>query len=362
MPGVSGLPGGTPPGASRADFPAALRRRIQAYFREQNLSPKANSMMVAKVAFGLTAWVGTYAGLYALKLDAPAFVALYVVHGLVQLFLLLNITHDSNHNAISGNVRINRLLSHVMDLCGINSRMWRVLHHTGHHSCVNVHGEDEAILGRGLLRFAPAAPFKKIHQFQHLYAFPLYSFFSLDYILIKDFEYSLAGPPQQNLSHSRYDGKAIAVLFTTKLFYLTYMIVLPVVVLGRPLFLLLLAFLITHLVLGFLAVLVFQTSHVVETNQFPRTRTELGDQVYHVLATTADYATGNPLLTWLVGGLNHHVIHHLCPHVCHTHYGPLTRIVKETAVEYGATYREHLTVREALVHHSRLLKRLSRPL
>ena len=37
------------------------------------------------------------------------------------------------------------------------------------------------------------------------------------------------------------------------------------------------------------------------------------------------------LLDGLWADFNHHVVHHLCPYVCHTHYAPLTRIVKQTS-------------------------------
>jgi linoleoyl-CoA desaturase len=61
---------------------------------------------------------------------------------------------------------------------------------------------------------------------------------------------------------------------------------------------------------------------------------------------------------WLAGGLNHHIAHHLCPFVCHTHYASLTRIVKETAEEFGVPYRQHPTMSRAIVHHLILLKQL----
>jgi linoleoyl-CoA desaturase len=61
---------------------------------------------------------------------------------------------------------------------------------------------------------------------------------------------------------------------------------------------------------------------------------------------------------WLAGGLNHHIVHHLCPFVCHTHYAPLTRIVKETAEEFGVPYRQHPTMIRAIRHHLILLKQL----
>ncbi len=36
--------------------------------------------------------------------------------------------------------------------------MWRILHHRGHHSCINLQGEDDALTGRGIFRFTPHEP------------------------------------------------------------------------------------------------------------------------------------------------------------------------------------------------------------
>jgi linoleoyl-CoA desaturase len=60
--------------------------------------------------------------------------------------------------------------------------MWRILHHRGHHSCINVHGEDDALTGRGLLRFTPHEPLRPVQRFQHIYVLFLYALFSLDYV------------------------------------------------------------------------------------------------------------------------------------------------------------------------------------
>jgi linoleoyl-CoA desaturase len=136
------------------------------------------------------------------------------------------------------------------------------------------------------------------------------------------------------------------------------MLVLPVVVLGKPLLLVALAFLLVHLIIGLSVSLVFQTTHTVDSTYFPSERGEFDNGVYHIFATTADYATENPLVAWLTGGLNHHIAHHLCPYVCHTHYASLTRIVKQTAGEFGVPYRQHRTMTRAIVHHLILLKQL----
>ena len=176
---------GDPAGVS--SFPKVLRRRLDKFFADQNISPKADRMMWVKIAAGLTVLVGSWIALYALRPDSWKFVALYVLSGLAQTFLLLNIAHDSNHNAISSVPSVNKILNYVFDVCGINSYMWRILHHRGHHSCINLHGEDDALTGRGIFRFTPHEPRARWHRFQHIYALFVYALFSLDYVFFRDF-------------------------------------------------------------------------------------------------------------------------------------------------------------------------------
>jgi len=342
---------------SNASFPKVLRRRLENFFAEADLSPKADPTMWAKIAIGMAVLAGSWIALYALHPSAWAFIALYVLGGLAQTFLLLNIAHDSNHNAISSRPAINKSLNYVFDLCGISSYMWRILHHRGHHSCINLHGEDDAIEGRGLFRFTPHDPRAPLHRFQHIYALFLYALFSLEYVFVRDFQ-SFFFPGHAYLTRTRHPLREYVILFAGKAFYLTYMLILPIMVMREPLLLVLAAFFIVHLIVGISVVLVFQTTHVIEDTYFPLHRSEFENGVYHVFATTADYATENPVVGWLVGGLNHHVVHHLCPYVCHTHYAPLTRIVKQTAEEFGVPYRQHTTMTKAIWHHLQLLKQL----
>jgi linoleoyl-CoA desaturase len=340
-----------------SSFPKVLRRRLDNFFADRKISPKADRAMWIKIAAGLAVLAGSWIAIYAFKPDSWRFVALYLLSGLAQTFLLLNIAHDSNHNAISSVPSVNKLLNYVFDLCGINSYMWRILHHRGHHSCINVHGEDDALTGRGLLRFTPHEPHKPLQRFQHIYALFLYALFSLDYVFVRDFE-CFFFPSHDYLSRTKHPAREYAILFAGKAFYLTYMLVLPVFILGKSPWLVVGAFVLVHLIIGLTVALVFQTTHTIDSTYFPLDRGEFDNGVYHIFATTADYATTNPLVGWLVGGLNHHIVHHLCPFVCHTHYAPLTQIVKETAEEFGVPYRQHPTMSRAVKHHLILLKQL----
>ena len=340
-----------------ATFPKVLRRRLDSFFADQNLSPKANSAMWIKIACGLAVLALSWIALYVFRPGSWKFVGLYLLGGLAQTFLLLNIAHDSNHNAISSRPFINKTLNYVFDVCGISSYMWRILHHRGHHSCINLHGEDDALSGRGIFRFTPHESRSPLHRFQHVYALFVYALFSLDYVFFRDFE-SFFFPGHDYLRRTKHPLREYIVLFAGKAFYLTYMLVLPVLVLGRSPLLVAGAFLLVHVVVGLSVTLVFQTTHTIDSTYFPLDRNEFDNSVYHIFATTADYATESPLVGWLAGGLNHHVVHHLCPFVCHTHYASLTRIVRETAEEFGIPYRQHPTMPRAIWHHLILLKQL----
>jgi linoleoyl-CoA desaturase len=346
--------------ADKTEFAAVLRGRLHGFFVERHISSKADALMTLKIVVGLLAFAATYSALYLFKLTAVQFVLLYVLHGLSQLFLLLNIAHDTNHNALSKHRLVNQMFSYIFDLCGINSYIWRYLHNVGHHSNVNICGEDEDIIARGYIRLSPNTPRKLRHSYQHFYAWFLYGFSTLDYVLVKDIEYFFY-TRYRMLRHTGHRPSEYVALLVGKSVYFTYMLVLPVVVLHWPPLLVLGAFIAMHFAMGFLAQLVFQTTHALDGSLFPHSKSEFDNYTYHILATTSDYSTRSALAKFFLGGLNHHVAHHLCPGVCHTHYSELTRIVRETARQFDVPYREHATIWNALAEHFRLLKRLGGP-
>src|SRR5271169_4622487 len=195
-----------------SSFPKVLRRRLDGFFADQNISPKADRTMWVKIAVALAVLAGTWIALYALRTGSWKFVALYLLGGLAQTFLLLNIAHDSNHNAISSRPSVNKALNYVFDLCGINSYMWRFLHHRGHHSCINVHEEDDAISGRGIFRFTPYESRASWHRFQHIYALFIYALYSLDYVFGKDFR-CFFFPSYDYLKLAKHPLREYAILF-----------------------------------------------------------------------------------------------------------------------------------------------------
>ena len=82
------------------------------------------------------------------------------------------------------------------------------------------------------------------------------------------------------------------------------------------------------------------------------------DWAEHQVATTVDFARGNALLGWYLGGLNFQVEHHLFPRVCHLHYPALSRIVEETCRTHRVLYRCEPSLHGALAANWRWLRRM----
>ena len=86
------------------------------------------------------------------------------------------------------------------------------------------------------------------------------------------------------------------------------------------------------MVTGFVISIVFQLAHTVEHTEFPMpneaTNKIENEWAIHQVATTANFSTGNKLISWLVGGLNFQIEHHLFPKISHIHYPAISKIIK----------------------------------
>ena len=108
--------------------------------------------------------------------------------------------------------------------------------------------------------------------------------------------------------------------------------------------------------------IVFQLAHTVEDAHFPMVDATTGvledEWALHQLKTTTNFATKNKIVSWLSGGLNFQIEHHLFPHISHIHYPAISKIVKQVCQEYNITYNEYTHVRFAVVSHIVHLKQM----
>jgi linoleoyl-CoA desaturase len=120
-------------------------------------------------------------------------------------------------------------------------------------------------------------------------------------------------------------------------------------------------YLVTTMVHGIVISVVFQLAHCVEEVEFagidPNSST-MGPWADHQLATTVDFSRSNPLLSWLLGGLNFQVEHHLFPRICHVHYPQLSIIIEQTCWDCGVPFRSHQSFLSGIASHYRWLRRM----
>ena len=120
--------------------------------------------------------------------------------------------------------------------------------------------------------------------------------------------------------------------------------------------------LIKLVVAGFVMTIVFQTAHVVPNCEFvyPSSEEIRTSWHRHQLNTTANFAQKNKIVTYLLGGLNFQIEHHLFPSICHVYYPEISKILKETAVEFNLPYHENNSIWSTIALHYSMLKKLGR--
>ena len=152
------------------------------------------------------------------------------------------------------------------------------------------------------------------------------------------------------------------VFWAFKLVHYFLFMVLPILMLGWLPWLV--GFLVVGLVAGFVLSIVFQLAHTVEHTAFPSAVAETNkmpdEWAVHQIKTTANFATQSKLVSWLIGGLNFQIEHHLFPKISHIHYPALSKIIRQLCDEYGLSYIEYPYMLQAVVSHVTYLRKMGR--
>lgn len=151
------------------------------------------------------------------------------------------------------------------------------------------------------------------------------------------------------------------IFWVTKIYYVAVFIVIPIMVWGWQGWLI--GYLLMNVVMGLTLSLVFQLAHVVENTEFEHIGLDETKRLETAWAefqirTTSNFAMNNKLISWLVGGLNFQVEHHLFPRVSHIHYPALSKIVQEKCIEFHLPYNYYPTLMGAIASHFRTMKML----
>jgi linoleoyl-CoA desaturase len=344
-----------PHSALRAD----LNRRVDAYFEQTGLDRDGGSAAVLKTVT-IFAWAAvSYALLVFWAESWWTALPLTVSLALALAGVGFSVQHDGSHGAFSKRPLINRLAAAALDFLGASSYIWRHKHNVLHHTYTNVDGVDDDIDAAPFLRLAPTQPLRWYHRYQIFY-FPVLMglFFTTKWAVFDDFATATKGRiGSQRIPRPR--GWELAQMIAGKITFVTWAFVVPMMF--HSVLPVLICYTLLAFVWGMTLGLVFQLAHAVEETEFSDSAAGPAvarPWIEHQLATTANFAMRNPVVTWYVGGLNFQVEHHLFPRIGHRHYPALAPIVAEAARAHGAPYHAHATMRGALLSHLRFLVRM----
>jgi linoleoyl-CoA desaturase len=153
------------------------------------------------------------------------------------------------------------------------------------------------------------------------------------------------------------------IFWLTKVLYISFYIAIPIVVVGFKAWFI--GYLLVNICFGFVLSIVFQLAHIVEKTESEHVPVNSSKQLEtawaeHQLRTTANFAMGNKIINWYVGGLNFQIEHHLFPKISHVHYPVISNIVREKCREFNMPYHYYNTMTDAVISHYKVMKYLGK--
>lgn len=353
------------PNQHKPEFINELRAKVNEYFEKNKLSKYGNASIVTKSLVMISLYVLPYLLMLSGVISSvPVILSCWIVMGLGMAGMGMVLMHDANHRTFSKNANTNKWLAKSLYLLGGFPPTWRYQHNTLHHGYTNILGYDEDINPVGVLRFSPQNPLYKIHRFQQWYAWFFYCLMTLSWATKKDFS-QLIRYKKEKVSLSK-DNKYNYLLFDltlSKVLYYVFFLMLPIILVPISWYWTVLFFFVMHFLSGLILSVIFQTAHVMPTSAFP-VPDENGNLennwAIHQLMTTTDYSPKSRIFSWMIGGLNYQVEHHLFPNISHVHYKKIAGIVRDTARKYELPYYVQTNFFTAIISHFRMLKGLGR--
>jgi linoleoyl-CoA desaturase len=345
-------------------FYQTLRKRVDNYFVENQLSKTADTGMIVKAIVLIAAYILPFIALLVLQPALWVSLLLWGIMGLGVAGIGMSVMHDANHGSFSKKDAVNNLMGFTLNLVGGSIFNWKLQHNILHHTYTNVVHYDEDIADKAVLRFSPHTKVKSLYKLQYVYAFFFYGIMTLYWIVLKDFlQFFRHIRNGINVSSKAENVKIFLKILAVKVIHFVVILALPTILFGIPFIEVLMGWLLMHFVAGIILTVIFQLAHTVEGTSHPlpsNTGNIENDWAIHQLNTTVNFSPDNRLLSWYVGGLNFQVEHHLFPKICHVHYGAIAPIVKQTAEEFGIPYLQNETFGKALRSHLVTLRRFGR--
>lgn len=319
---------------------------------------KVAATLWTKFFFYISLSILFYSALFFVS-KSSLFIVCYILYGLSALLFAFNFAHDFSHGTIFVNKKWNDYcFIFIYAINGAHAEAWKLRHIHSHHYAPNVEDYDSDLQISSLIRVLPNSQYKWYHRFQHWYAPVIYTSYSLFWVFIKDFVLLFSKD-----EHSAKHNLSYHLSFWfQKIFYLVYLLVIPLLFSGFSWWIVLSGFLLMHICQSVFLLFTFFMTHHVESTQYPVTDKEgyiQSSWIMNQVKSSNDMHPFSPLANFILGGFNNHIAHHLFPHIHHMHYPRLSKILYRVLQDHNITPNRTSYI-GGIVSHLRLLRKMSR--
>ncbi len=243
----------------KAKFFRTLNKRVNSYFKENNLKRTGNWKLYTKAVVMFVIYLVPFILLLTVSMPNWLQLILAGIIGVGMAGVGMNVMHDSNHESFSSRKWVNKLMGSSMYLLAGNVFNWKVQHNVLHHTFTNVQDHDEDIDAGRVIRFSKHAKWFKIHKLQKYYSIFLYGLLTLNWAITTDWK-QMRRYLKRKLSYGKFPNPTTEwiKLVLTKILYYAVWIVLPILVMDVAWWKVLIGFFVMHYVAGMILSLVFQ--------------------------------------------------------------------------------------------------------
>jgi linoleoyl-CoA desaturase len=254
------------------------------------------------------------------------------IAGLTYISLGFNVMHDASHFAISTNENVNNILNKIWHAWGLwNSKIWFFHHVYNHHSFTGIENHDP-----DLYHLKPFG--QKVATNSHS---------SKQNWLLKNQSYTV--PYFLFLFPGQYFGQCISYfltlskqrIFTIKLEDKNHYDIIDILFIIVKLFCLYKGLFI-NTIIYIISLNFWYSINIVGDHDTYETAIENhyngNDWCKMQICNSGNFINNSIIWTYLFGGINYQIEHHLFPNVSHIHYPAISIIVKKYCKENNITY------------------------
>src|SRR5258708_5038846 len=168
-------------------FHNEIKKRISEYLKNKGKATTGNFKLHFKAIILVTGLLAIYTHLVFFTPPPVWAVIECVFLGCVTAAIGFNVMHDGAHGSFSKYKWVNVLAAFSLNILGGNTFIWNVKHNIIHHAFTNVDGVDDDIDIQPWLRMSSSQKKYRLHKYQHIYFWFLYSLLYLLWVFVLDY-------------------------------------------------------------------------------------------------------------------------------------------------------------------------------